>query len=648
MKQVLLFLLFTIFSLTSCMQAADTERLKKDTTNQSNGATGGTDGAGGDGATNTGGGIGGDNEISAKVEIRHLIEPKVESTGEGGDYKRKLTLPKNYNGHLYVAGINISSLNTHNLKVRFKFGLDALPIEVQATISTAPGLSSTSKVDVLVLDMRARPFNNIQLIYDLFDYNNYDFAGTGNDPGALAEPVLFNRDDKLFCRGLALKDDSTFTGSLEAGCSGSEDVCKFAYAKVVDKGLVEKSITADPNQPIVPNEPQIQREPAGLYDDVDSVKLQRCLPDAPFLGANVYAYNLTQSFLSFGSSQTIDGKDYLYEGPYRSLNTDQWQISSEAIKGQFGLFSGVFDDNLNNLVDTDELDFGYQSRLFPLYTKFDLLNSTEYLGANTADAEKLLLAMNSNSTSQWMDGCNERVTTVHDITGENVGSCNITATIEIVSVDDGKETIIDITDEVKLQLVKPALLDIDGENVLLSSFKQCGSSSQCGGDECCVNSHCWSKDIVKQCIEDLPSYGNQETGETCNSDFQCSSLCCNKIDGRCAPHDTISENPSFCSKPSGQSCVAKEWCQKHPITTCAIVSTGFDNVGGVTCALRCVSVEMFGECTSSDGITQGICVPPNQPDAPVFNPSDPLRCEGAITFEQLVSCANNPDQTCGF
>ena len=153
------------------------------------------------------------------------------------------------------------------------------------------------------------------------------------------------------------------------------------------------------------------------------------------------------------------------------------------------------------------------------------------------------------------------------------------------------------------------------------------------------------KSIVGQCIEDLPSYGNQVTGSACTTDYQCSSLCCNKLDGRCAPHDPDSVNPSFCSKPSGQTCVAQEWCQKSPVTTCAIVSTGTDEFGGVTCDLRCVTAEVFGECTVSDGVSVGQCKPPCQPTAPVFNPTDPNRCEDAISFDQLVETANNP--VCG-
>jgi hypothetical protein len=257
--------------------------------------------------------------------------------------------------------------------------------------------------------------------------------------------------------------------------------------------------------------------------------------------------------------------------------------------------------------------------------------------------------MNNNGDSAYMDGCNARAASFDDITGEHIGSCNVTGTIEIIANSDEDDTIavIDITDEVKLQLVKPSVLNTTGDNVLLSSFEQCSSSSQCGSDSCCINKRCWSKSIVSQCIEDLPSFGNQVTGESCSTDYQCSSLCCSKIDGRCAPHDTLASTPSFCSKATGQSCISKEFCQKHPVTTCDIILTGNDTFGNKTCALRCITAEVFGDCSAPDGAGVGICTPPKITcSPPVFNPNDPNRCDEAKTFAQLVSAANNPETAC--
>lgn len=640
-KLSLVLALISSVILTSCMEAAQNGRVGNTSGSSSTGGGAGT-GSGGDNSfTNTDGSVGGDAENPiAKVEIRHLIEPKVDDSSDGGDYKRKLTVPKNYNGLLYLAGINISTLASESISVRFSFGVDSSSITLPATVSTAPGLTPQTDVEVLILDMRSKPFEDVQLLYDLYDYNNYDFAGSGSDPGALLEPVDFNRNDKLFCRGLALKDDSTFSGNLIDGCTESNDICKYAYAKVVDKGLVENGT---PDIPIVPGEMNIQKTTAGYYDESNSTKLDRCLPDNPLLTGSSYVFDLSTTFGTFKSSVIIDSETYTFNGPYRPINQGNWEIGSEALKGQYGLFGGIYDDNVNGLVDDDEVEFGYLSRLFPLYSKFDLLKDTQYMGSVTPDDEKVLTMTAGNGESFWLDGCNSRATSVHEVTGEHIGSCNVTATIEIIrKTDDGKTIVVDITDEVKLQLVKPTNISSTGENVLLSSFQQCSSSSQCGSDSCCINKHCWSKSLVSQCVEDLPSYGDLETGDVCNSDYQCSSLCCNKVDGRCAPHDTVSETPSYCSKPSGQSCVAKEWCQKHPVTTCGIVSTGTDPNGGATCALRCVTVEVFGECIAGDGMGMAQCTPPCQPTPPVFNPQDPNRCDSAISFERLVEIANNP------
>lgn len=630
---------------TSCFEAASNKRLGNTSSNVASklNCPVGENCLVSDGGNSIGGE---DEETIAKVEIRHLIEPKIDENGDGGDHKRKLTIPKNYNGNMYVAGINISTLNASNISVRFKFGVDESSITIPATVSSAPGLTPQTNVEVLVLDMSARPFKDIQLLYELYDYNFYDFLASGSDPTALNEPVNFNRNDRLFCRGLKLQNDSTYTGSISAGCSSGVDVCKYAFAKVVDKGLVEIK-TQD--FPIVPTERNIQQTSAGYNNEDNATKLARCLPDNPDLTGGSYVFDLTRTFTALESFLTIDGVLYFYRGPYRPINTAAWEIESNAIVSAFGLFKKVPDIvSVNGQVDSSEIQYAQQSLLFPLYTKFDLPKDTQFMGSTVPDAVKTLSVMTSHSDSTFMDGCNLRASSYDDITGEHIGSCNVTATIEILATnDEGKSTVIDITDEVKLQLVKPVDLDTNGDNVLLSSFLQCSSSSQCGADSCCINKRCWSKSIVSQCVEDLPSFGNQETGESCSSDYECSSLCCNKVDGRCAPHDTIAENPSFCSKQTGQSCIAKEFCQKHPVRTCAIVSTGADTFGNTTCNLRCITAEVFGECIADNAQGVGTCRPPLQPQEPIFNPSDPNRCDGAISFAQLEECANNPEQACG-
>jgi hypothetical protein len=634
--------ILTMLMMTSCFEAAQNIRSAGETIGTPVTGTGGGNCTGGNCATNGNGSVDGeDGDVIPKVEIRHLIEPKVEADDSGGEYKRKLTLPKNYNGKLYLAGINVSSLASKALSVRFNFGFDSNPFIIPATLSTAPGLTPQTNVEVLVMDLKSKPFEDINLVYDLFDYNEYDFDNSGNDSGALLEAVSDNRNDKLYCRGLSLKDDPTFDGSLVDLCKDGDDVCKFAYVKIVDKGLVYDNPATGEKQPTTPNEWSIQSGNQSYYEDADDIKIARCLPDNISLNATdkfKFSDTFTFTLNTIANPQvgeTIGDFDYYYEGAYHPINTDKWQISSAAMTGEYGLFDNFFNSDIN---------YGQLSRLFPLYTKTDIPSNVEYLGATTfAFDAKTLQETSSNTESLWMDGCNARATSTHEITGEHIGSCNVTATIEILAKDDdGTITVVDITDEVKLQLVKPKDLDTSGEDVLLSSFQQCSSSNQCGSDSCCINKRCWTKAIVGQCIEDLPNYGNQKTGDLCTSDYECSSLCCNKIDGRCAPHDTISENPSYCSKPSGQSCVSQEWCQKHPVTTCGIVDTGTDANGGKTCALRCIVAEVFGECSAGDGNSTGTCKPPCQGQIAVFNPDDPNRCDNAVSLSALITESNNP------
>jgi hypothetical protein len=567
---------------------------------------------------------------AATVEIRHLIEPKLTDGTGGGTYEKKLTLPKNYNGLLYLAGINISTLASKNVKVRFNFGLDSSPITIDATVSSAAGLTPQTDVQVLILDLKSKPFNDIQLIYDLFDYNDYLFTGDGSLK--LNEPVQSNRNKKLYCRGLKLEDDPTFTGNLSSKCTDSTDVCKYSYAKVIDQGLV--SVINGVDTPITPSEAEIQSGSKTYFEDSNTLKLSRCLPNNPSLSTSValgtYKYKFDDVVNAFSAStltsRTIDTVVYQYKGPYRLSSTSSWQINADptsttsAMFGIYGLFSSKQNLIGNGLANDPYM---YNSKLFPLATKFNLLKDTEYLGSSVPDGAKVVKFMASNGESEWMDGCNARATSVDDITGENIGSCNVTSRVEIITIDDdGVETPI-TSKEVKLQLVKPSTINSTGDDVLHSSFQSCSSSNQCGSEECCINKRCWDKSIVSQCVEDMPTYGLLNPGASCSSDYECSSLCCSQTTGRCAVHDTLQDPPVLCSKGSGQRCIAKEWCAKQPVTRCFIIKTGFDPQGAQSCALRCYTFEEHGDCAN------GICKPPPAPVMPSFNPNDPLRCQGA-------------------
>lgn len=614
-----LFILLLAFFITSCEDVGVRSRYIANDSNIDGGTTAGS--GNGNSSNPTDGGVTTEpEEVDPQVEIRHLIEPKVDSNSETGAYVRKLTLPKNYNGFLYVAGLNVSSLSDRVTHVRFNFGVNKSPITIPATISTAAGLTPQTNTEVLVLDMRDEPFRNVRLLYDLFDYNSYDF--TGADENKLDTPVQNNRDKNLFCRGVLLEDDPTFTGNIANGCSGSSDVCKYAYAKVLDKGLVRN----DSGLALYPKGVQAESNGSGYYQDANSTILNRCLPDR----SSNYKFNDSINFGAYLSSASIDSVSYSYVGPYQATGLGNWQISGSALTNAYGIFESYLDPANPNT--TAKLNSGVGSKLFPLYTQIQLGVGVEHFGSDTPDGVKSAgNELNVSGPSYWMDGCNARASTRAEITNESIGSCNVTASIEIIALgDDGEtEVVVDKTTEVKLQLVKEATLNTDGENILSSSFQSCTTSSQCGSGSCCFNNRCWSKSIVSQCIDESQNVGNLVPGEACNSDLQCASLCCNPSTGRCGVHDTYANPPVLCSKPFGQACIAKEWCAKETKTQCFIVKTGFDSQNQVTCALRCYTTQEFGDCQN------GRCVAGPTPEVPVFNPNDPNRCDEAYDPSEL-------------
>ena len=631
---IFILILSVLFS-TSCNQPATGNRAIPQS--QSGDVTGGVGGIGsGNGA------VGGNQVIEdaetveqAVIEIRHLIEPLIDENSGGGTYLKKLTIPKNYNGLLYIAGLNISTLVDFNIKVRFKFGVDSSIIDVPATVSTGAGLTPQTNVQVLILDLRSMPFKNVRLNYDLYDYNTYDFAGDGSqNPN---EPVQVNRDKNLFCRGLSLEDDPTFLGSVSNGCADGDNICKFAYAKVVDQGLV--SINGAIETPITPMELQSQSGSTTYYTDTDEIKLGRCLNDNPALYANTYKYSDSLTFsTSLFIDQVINGNTYQYKGPYRKVEEFGWQILGAARTSFFGLYS----NEISVPTVSGIVTYPIGSKLFPLASQFDIREDSEYLGSSTPDGAKNIVFQAATGASLWMDGCNARATS-SDFNGEHVGSCNVTSKIEIIKVnDDGTDDPTPVvSQDVKLQLVKESRINSSGDDVLLPSFQGCSSTSQCGSDECCINKRCWDQSLVSQCVEDEPSFGLQIPGSSCSSDLECASLCCSQSTGRCAVHDTLQEPPVYCAKQTGQKCIAKEWCAKVPVTRCFIVNTGIDNQGGDTCALRCYNFEEFGDCEN------GTCKPPEQPILPTFDPNDPNRCEQACDPPDFSDGVFDPDFECG-
>jgi len=539
--------------------------------------------------------------FTQRVELSHLVDPFE------GTYKKKLTLPKNFKGNLYLAGLNVAALTNKLVSVRFNFGTDKQSVTLKATVARAPGITPKTDIQVLVIDMNSRPFNKMRLGYDLFDYNDY------TDPNK--EIVSDARDGGLYCRGLMREDDPT--SSSLTGCSSATDRCLYSYAKIVDSTLYASAggiLTST-----IPTRSEIWTENSGVRSpSVATLSSSVCLPDdgSKISLNNLFGINLTT--LNFGDAIFAGAT---YGTPYRAINADGWQIDDKA---RINVASGLFQIGIGPTYQT-----GYRSMLFPRAGKLSLGLGVKYMGSDSHNLDKPLLATVpriptdsiSTGVSNYVDGCNIRALNYNPSTNEGIGSCNVNASIEVFYMLDGKEVNITTDRTIKLQLIRPSITNYQGKEVLTSSFKRCENSSTCGSDECCFNSRCWSKDLVTQCVDQTPVIGNQEIGANCSSDYECSSLCCNQSTGSCAPHNPNGTSQFFCSKSAGQQCVSKEFCQQIAVVTCKIVKSGFKADGTAACTLRCPAVMTYGDCKS------GSCVPPVQPAVPAF---DPNNCTQAV------------------
>ena len=663
-----------------------------------------TSGAGAGAGATTSGSASGSSSIPPKVEIRHLIEPNLStnpnySSGTGyaggGSYVRKLTLPKNFAGKLYLAGINIASLADRHIKVRFKFGVGREPITIPAVVTQAPGITPQTNIHVLVMDMRSEPFRNVRLPYDLFDYNEYN-----ND----SSPTQDNLNTGLFCRGLKVEDDPTFTGvGLCDGAQTSEE-CLYAYAKVLDQGLVKEIAGTSSNilVPIMPSLPQVKSVVGNSYYQDSMIQhLKKPLADSssgPFKFSELaYPANTTDSTnLDFNSltsysdwtAKLINGINYYYRGPYRLVNKAEWQFKFSNLIGEKKLFmsslpyngprlavpgfdgstvpgtkanglscssdsecvSVYCDSALNKCAapkvngltcsadrecsslfcDQETLKCSvakvhYQSYLVPLATQLNLSSGVSHLSSSTWNGVRSETTLSAPGKTLWMDGSNARANSKNGEL-EHIGSCNVTGSMEILAKDsNGNEYIVALSREVKLQLVRPTQHYTDtGNDVLFTNFKTCSSNASCGGNECCFNNRCWDEKLVSQCFDSSNIQGNRQIGEGCSTDMDCSSLCCNNTTGQCSPHNTLLSPSVMCSKPIGEFCIAKEWCQKVPIVTCLVVQTGTDALGNVTCRQQCYTTNEYGECK------EGRCTMPFQAPVTSFDPDAPGACDEAV------------------
>lgn len=644
--------LLVMMMFTSCV-APDAAR-EGDLATAGNATTAGSTGGGGNNATGDSPTDLAESALPPKVELRHLIEPNLATdtnynTGTGyaggGSYVRKLTLPKNFAGRLYLAGVNVGTLTNRFVKVRFRFGVGRTAIaDIPATVVQAPGITPQTPISVLVLDLRSEPFRDVRLNYDLFDYNDYDFSD------ADTAPVQDNRDSGLYCRGLKVEDDPTFAGvgacdGLQVGSGQPAEECLYAYAKVMDQGLIKES-----NSILVPLAPSLAQSKSltggSYFQDYFTYQLRKPLADTiptsaahtistvKFSELAVPANSTDSKAVTFGVSPAsvwgpavINNVNYYYRGPYRLVNTPEWQFKFASLDGPGRLFkSGSYvdypiyltnplpDDN-ENLPTQNKLY--YNSYMFPLATKIDLPANVTHLSSTDVEDERTVHSLTTQGKTLWMDGANARANSINSELN-HVGSCNVSSSIEILATDDnGVEYIITSSKDVKLQLVRPTQYRTDtGNEVLYTNFKTCSTNASCGGSECCFNNRCWDESLVSQCVEATSTQGNRIVGDSCVSDLECNSFCCNSTSGTCSPHNTSLDPAVLCAKPTGQFCIAKEWCGKSPITKWLVVKTGN------TCTQRSYTTMEYGDCKN------GTCSPPVQGAQPAWTPGD---CSAAVT-----------------
>jgi hypothetical protein len=621
-----LMLAFTIFSLlmTSCVPTRDVSSRRSSTARSTDNGSGPGSGNGQGAVPGDGGISAGDEElINGRAELRHIVDPF------DGTYKTKVTIPKNFTGLLYLSGLNFTSLAGKLVSARFRFGRELEPVVIQGTIGRAPGITPQTDIEVLILDFQDRPFENIRLLYDLYDYNDYrsDINPLLEDKAPTNDP----RDTGLYCRGLRTEHDPTFISTpSNPNCGVAGNRCLYSYAKLKDSGLIVKSSGIA----LVPSEPQVDLAGGGYTLDPLTNTLKKCLPDNNNAGNLNTALNSNiAGALAYGLDITpnIFPEIHQYKGPFRPLATDEWHISGSAILSDVtspsypsGLFQFSMNSDPNNLVEY--ADGGYRSFMFPRAGTMPLSSGVDYLG-NLSDPYglKTLDTLLTSGDSKFMGGCNIRASNYDSFANEHIGSCNVVATIELIHTNllTNQEEVLTSSTAVKLQLSRASITNFQGQEVLYSSLSSCSSSQTCGSNECCFNSRCWDKELVTQCLEDVAVVGNRGVGEVCNSDFECSSLCCNQSTGACSVHINDNENRVLCSKAPGQSCVMKEYCREENLSTCFIVNTGLDLQGQQLCSLRCYNVPTFGECIN------GICAPPPIPSVPIFDPTNP-DCTTAI------------------
>jgi hypothetical protein len=520
-------------------------------------------------------------------ELSSFLDPS------NGGNTTKITLPKNFSGKLSFRGKYLGLID-NSIKVRFKFGKNYQLIDIDASITKSN--STNPDEEVLTLDLSKGQFKNIPLLYDLFDYQDYrNFNGdevfVDNTGPLYTLEDSFNQN--LFCRGLNLKDDPTFEiTESNYECDEIGEKCLYAYAKVADKSLFNKLTSSS----IVPKYPQMSLKSDNYTKQTFAENLHKGLPDNDDPDNLKGVLNATEmgnisDKLGYGENITFENGETLeYQGPFQAIgydvssNNNSWEIKDNAL-----IYPG--DDNNQALglfqksYILSDPNSGYISMMFPRAGKLTLKANTEYFGSEKPFEVRNLQKMQANGASLFMDGANLRMKNYNQFSNEGISSCNVTASIEVISFDQktGKEISLlkNPNSELKLQLIRPTQNPMGAIKEPLN-LKSCSKSTNCANTQCCYEGICQEINLVPSCQEPNKKPANEE-----------------KI------------------------CKAKEECKREKIQSCHIVKAGTSITGVQECVQRCYLVPAYGECN------EGRCLPPKIPPVPYFDPKNP-DCSKAI------------------
>lgn len=523
--------------------------------------------------------------------LKYFVDP------ESGNISEKLSIVKNDNREIYLAIDNLDDYDSKFLFVKFKFGVGrSFETNLPARITTVPGLTSGSIQKALAINLLNIPFANINLDYNLFDYNSYSSLSSANFE-------LNNRDKDLYCRGLSYSDDPTYSGN--GVCDGYTDKCLYSYSGVKDQGWYDNSTGSF----ISPSKPQMALINDELYEDGFSLNKIKCLSDSSLQ----YFYNDQNERKIASYQNTISGTDLRHLGAYNFTEQGNWDITGNALLGEFGVFRKRSSDGNY-----------YGSMMYPRAAKLSVGSGLEYLGYSIIQNYQVSKFLtNSSGNSVWVSGCNWRVSTV-DQSGEHVGSCNVSASIDVFYNDEqGEEVIIassswgEASSLVRLQLLQQG--DVEDTNGLNNpDYKTCSSGSECSNSECCYNGRCWSQALVGECSPDDEGGANKPADEICVNDNECLSLCCKTRAG-----SRTCNGDAFCDKPTGGSCISGSFCDRVWKVEYKIIQTQTNSAGH--CQKRLCAFLANEECENHTCKALDQSRPYTEPSC--SNPSDIESCE---------------------